>query len=68
MRERRKSAEREVEREGRDSREIVSENLRGFEGGFRESAQSQNLEKFGDLGGISEECRKSFRRVLEEFR
>ena len=46
---------------------MVSENLRGFEGGFRESAQSQNLEKFGDLGEISEECRKSFRGVLEEF-
>ena len=24
-------------------------------------------EKSGDLGGISEECRKSFGRVLEEF-
>ena len=57
-----------LKEKGERSREIVSENLRGFEGGFRESAQSRNLEKFGDLGGISEECRKSFRRVLEEFR
>ena len=62
---RRKERQRE---KGERSRKIVLENLRGFEGGFRESAQSRNLEKFGDLGGILGECRKSLRRVLEEFR
>ena len=56
----RERRERGVERLYRricaDSRED-SENLRKVK-----------MEKFGDLGGISEECRKSFRRVLEEFR